>query len=83
MKLDLIDGRILVDAAELAPLLDLAPNAFRQRMQTGEIAILSESGEGADKGRFRVTFTGNRWKVRLTCVADGTVLTRVRSRTNP
>lgn len=80
MKLDVTDGRIVVEAAELAPLLDLAPVEFRRRMQAGEIAVLSESGEGEDAGQFRVTFGADRWKVRLICAADGTVLKRVRFR---
>lgn len=80
MKLDVEGERITVDSAELAPLLDLAPGDLRQRMQEGRIGILSETGEGEDAGRFRVTFRAERWQVRLTCAEDGTVLSRVRAK---
>jgi len=80
MKVDVTGGRITVDAADLAPLLELEPDAFQRHMQAGDIAILSETGQGDDAGRFRVTFRANGWKVRLTCAADGTVLKRFRAR---
>ena len=80
MKLDVTDGRITVEAADLAPLLDLDPGEMRRRMHAGEISILSEAGTGDDEGRFRVTFRANRWQVRLTCSSDGTVLKRLRAR---
>lgn len=79
MRLDVEGGQITVDAADLAPLLDLATDDLRQRMQAGRIGIVSETGEGDDAGRFRVTFRAERWQVRLTCAADGTVLSRVRA----
>lgn len=80
MKVDVSDGQITVEAADIAPLLDLDPDEFRRRITAGRIAILSEAGEGDDEGRFRVTFRANGWKARLTCASDGTVLKRLRAR---
>lgn len=81
MKVDVTEGRITVAAADMAPLLDLEPDEFRERMRDGRIATLSESGEGEDAGRLRVTFQADRWKVQLICAADGTVLQRLRAPT--
>lgn len=73
------DGRILVEAADLAPLLGLGLAEFQSQMREGQIATGSEEGQGEDAGRFRVTFTSRRWKLRLTCAADGTVLSQTRT----
>lgn len=82
MKIDVTEGRITVAAADLAPLLDLDANEFRERMRDGRIVTLSESGEGEDAGRLRVTFQTDGWKVRLICAPDGTVLQRLRAPTD-
>jgi hypothetical protein len=81
MKVDVTDGRITVAAADLAPLLDLEANEFRERMRDGRIVTLSESCEGEDAGRLRVTFQAESWKVQLICAPDGTVLRRLRTPT--
>lgn len=73
------DGRIVVDAAEIAPLLGLGLAEFQNQMREGQIVTGSEEGQGEDAGRFRVTFTSRRWKLRLTCAADGTVLSQTRT----
>lgn len=79
MRLEVQDGQIVVDAAQLAPLLGLSPDEMRHQMQGGQITTMTEQGQGDDQGRFRVTFTSDRWRLRLTCTQDGTVLTRVRT----
>jgi hypothetical protein len=73
------DGRLIVDAAGLAPLLGLAMEEFQRQMRAGQIATGTEEGQGEDAGRFRVTFTTQKWKLRLTCAADGSVLSQVRT----
>ncbi|WP_299844162.1 DUF6522 family protein [uncultured Paracoccus sp.] len=73
------DGRIIVEAAELAPLLGLDLAEFQSQMRSGQIATGTEEGQGEDAGRFRVTFTSSQWKLRLTCAADGTVISRIRT----
>ncbi|MFV0382627.1 DUF6522 family protein [Paracoccus sp. (in: a-proteobacteria)] len=83
MKVERHEGRIVVDAAGLAPLLDLSPEEFQRQMREGRIATMSEDGEGEDEGRFRVTFRSEAWRLRLTCDRDGTVLSRVRTGLTP
>lgn len=73
------DGRIIVDAAALAPLLGLGLAEFQSQMRGGQIATGSEQGQGEDAGRFRVTFSSRQWKLRLTCEADGTVISQTRT----
>ncbi|TRW95424.1 hypothetical protein FNJ84_15635 [Paracoccus sp. M683] len=83
MKIDRRDGRIVVDAAELAPLLALEPAEFQRQMRAGQISTMSEEGQGADQGRFRVTFRSAEWRLRLTCAPDGTVLSHIRTAQTP
>lgn len=80
MKLDVSGGRTTIDAHDLAPLLECAPADVPELMRTGQITSVFETGEGADAGRFRVTFRLGSTKVRLTCAADGTVLSHIRTR---
>lgn len=80
MKLSLANGQLTVDAADLAPLLEIEPDVLRTQMRDGEVRILSETGEGGDAGRHRVTFWTKQWRVRLTCDADGTVVKQSRVR---
>ena len=47
-------------------------------MREGRITSRFERGEGADAGRFRVTFFHGRRRVRLTLDGDGSVLQRSR-----
>jgi len=80
MKLSLANGQVTVDAADLAPLLEMEPDVLRRQMRDGDVRILSETGEGDDAGRQRVTFWTKQWRVRLTCDADGTVVKQSRAR---
>lgn len=83
MKLELTNDRITVPADVLAPLLGLGVDDMRQRMRAGEITIRSETGEGEDAGRFRVTFRLDGRQIRLTCDADGNVIKTSRVRVGP
>jgi hypothetical protein len=80
MKLDLTNGQVTVDAADLAPLLEMEPDFLRRQLRNGDVRILSETGEGDDAGKQRVTFWTKQWRVRLTCDADGTVVKQSRAR---
>ncbi|MFZ3584218.1 DUF6522 family protein [Loktanella sp. DJP18] len=80
MKLGLANGQVTVDAADLAPLLEMEPDVLRTQMRDGDVRILSETGEGDDAGKQRVTFWTKQWRVRLTCDADGTVVKQSRAR---
>lgn len=79
MKITLNETRPMIDAVDLARLLDLTPGVVQEHMRAGRITSLYERGEGADAGRFRLTFYYDGKRVRLTCAKDGTVLTTLRA----
>lgn len=72
--------RPVVEAAEIASLLDLDVPCFQDLMRSGRIRSTVERGEGQDDGKFRLTFQSPQWRVRLTCGRDGHVLTLTRVR---
>lgn len=78
MKIVFDQDRPIVDAAEIAPLLELEVASFQELMRSGKIRSIVEQGEGADGGKFRLTFQSPQWRVRLTCRRDGEVLTLTR-----
>ena len=80
MKLDVKDGRVTIDAHDLAPLLECAPAEVPDLMRAGRITSVFEQGEGDDAGRFRVTFRFRATRVRFTCAGDGTVLSQIRTK---
>ena len=80
MKLEVEEGRVVIDAFDLAPLINCDPSEVPGLMRTGQITSVFEQGEGEDAGRFRVTFRYRDTRVRFTCAADGTVLSHIRTR---
>lgn len=68
----------IVEAAQIAPLLDLDVATFQEGMRSGRIRTRIERGEADDAGKLRLTFQTPDWRVRLTCTTDGTVLTLTR-----
>jgi len=74
MKIDMKNDRATIDAADLGPLLDLAPRDVPLLMRSGDITSRFETGIGADAGRMRLIFYYNGKRVRLTSDADGTVI---------
>ena len=74
MKIEIEDGHPVIEAAMIAPLLDLDAAGFRQMMQSGRIQTRMEQGVGEDEGRLRLTLTAPHLRLRLTCAADGEVL---------
>ena len=79
-KIEFADGQPVVDAALIAPLMDLDVIGLQVLMQSGSISTGVERGTGGDAGKLRLTFVSPRWRVRLTCADDGTVLTTARLR---
>lgn len=67
-------GAPVVDAAAVAPLLGLDVAAFRNGLKSGEISTRLERGEGDDEGRMRLTFRSAGWRLRMTCDANGDIL---------
>ncbi len=81
MKIEMQAGQPIIDAKDLAGLLDLTPAEVQARMRTEDINTRFEIGEGEDAGRIRLRFLYTTKTVRLTCAEDGTVLTTVRTDT--
>ncbi len=78
MKLEVGPTGVTIDARDLAPLLDLPAAKVQGLMRDGKITSFYEKGEGADAGRFRVTFRHRGTRVRFTCDAAGAVLSQMR-----
>ena len=64
----------MIDATDLGPLFGLPPGDVPGLMRQGLISCVAEKGEGADAGRFRVTFRHATVRVRFTVDAAGEVL---------
>ena len=79
VKIEIENGQPIIDANDLGPLLGLEPAEVKARMRNGDITSKYEVGEGDDAGRFRLTFYHAGKRVRLTCGADGEVLSTVRT----
>ena len=79
MKIVFDQDRPIVDAAEIAALLELEVASFQELMRSGKIRSIVERGEGEDDGKVRLTFQSPQWRVRLTCAPDGEVLTVTRA----
>jgi hypothetical protein len=80
VKIEFRNGQPIVDAALIAPLMDLDVIGFQVLMQSGCIRTGVEHGTGVDAGRLRLTFQSPDWRVRLTCSGNGTILTTTRLR---
>ena len=74
MKIEMEDGQPVIDAADLARLLNLTPAEVQAKMRAQEITSRFETGAGEDAGRVRLTFFYETKTLRLTCSQDGTVL---------
>lgn len=74
MKIMMTNGQATVDAADLGPLLGVAPADVPAKMRSGDITSRFETGVDDDAGRFRMIFYYADKRVRLTCLNDGTVL---------
>jgi Family of unknown function (DUF6522) len=68
------DGRIDIDATLIARGLHMAPEALRAALRDGSVTRTVEKGEGADAGRYRVTFYGPSRRLRLVFTDDGQIV---------
>ena len=73
-KVDIHSGSIEVDAVTIANGLDLDPSLIPALMKAGEITSACERGEGADAGKYRLTFFHGDQRFRITVDTAGTVL---------
>lgn len=83
MKIDLRQTGPVIDATDLAKLLEMEPEIVRQLMRAGDITSLFETGVDTDAGRHRLTFSYGSTKIRLVCDADGNVLKTSRVKSGP
>jgi hypothetical protein len=83
MRLERDGEGFTIEAADLGRLLEVEPDAMQGLMRAGAITSRFERGEGADAGRFRLTFTHGGRRVRLIVNHDGAVLQRSRTRVLP
>ena len=75
-KVQLVSGETTVDAGLVAEGLGLAPETVSAMIRKGEITSAFERGEGADEGRFRLTFWHGRKRFRIVVDRDGNLLKR-------
>lgn len=74
--ISLTNGTFAVDAAYLAEAFGLDPARVPALMRENRITSRCETGQGADAGRFRLTFFHAGRALRLTVDADGRLLSR-------
>ena len=74
MKVVLTENGAVVDAHDLGTLLGIPAADVPLKMRNGEITSRSETGEGDDEGRVRLTFWYQDRRVRLVCDQAGNVL---------
>lgn len=68
------NGTITVDSALVGKALNLEPEALRVALRSGEVTSMCERGEGADAGRYRLTFFSPTRRLRLIVDEAGEVL---------
>lgn len=78
MQIEMTRDGPVVPAQDLAPLLGVEPAELPRLMREGIVSARHEVGVDEDAGRFRLVFRYQDLQVRLTCTADGAVVSRVR-----
>jgi len=78
IRLEPTETGFQIDAADLGPLLEVAPENVQRLMRDGQITSRSEAGRDGDEGRHRITFRYGVTRLRLTVNSRGEVLMRSR-----
>lgn len=76
MKIEFEDGDIVIDAAVVGPLLNVAPADVPGLMREGAITSLCEAGIDEHEGEHRLSFFYQGRRVRLKVAASGEILGR-------
>lgn len=76
LKVHFESGEATVDAVLVAEGLDLKPDIVPAMIRDGKITCAFERGEGADAGRFRLTFWHGRKRFRMVVDRNGNLLKR-------
>lgn len=83
IALELAEGAISIDAALIAPDLNLDPPGVLEAIRTGHLTALCEQGIAEDAGRFRLTFYHANRQLRVIVDQQGRVLERSAARLRP
>jgi len=73
-KIEFENGDVVIDAELVAARFSLDPATFLERIRNSAIRSVLERGEGADAGRFRLTFIDANQRVRFEVDAQGAIL---------
>ncbi|MDF1609320.1 DUF6522 family protein [Hoeflea sp. YIM 152468] len=76
MKIEFEDGGIVIDAAIVGPLLNVAPAEVPRLMREGAITSLSEAGIDEHAGEHRLSFFYQGRRLRLQVAASGEIRAR-------
>lgn len=76
MRVEFSADGIVIDAALVGPLFNIAPADVQELMRNGEITSLCEAGIDDHEGEFRLSFFFGGRRVRLLVAASGEVLRR-------
>lgn len=77
MRIEIAEGDIVVDAEELAPLLNVAAGDLPELMRTKAVTSICERGVDDHEGHYRLSFfCGNR-RLRLSVAPNGQVTQRM------
>lgn len=76
MQIRIADGTIVVDAALLASLLNVAPQDVPALMRTKAITSICERGVAEHEGEYRLSFFFQNRRARVSLDEAGTVLRR-------
>jgi len=76
MKIEFEAGGIVIDAALVGPLLNVAPADVPRLMREGAVTSLCEAGIDEHDGEHRLTFFYRGRRIRLQVAASGEVLGR-------
>lgn len=76
MQIEIADGTIVVDAALIGSMLNIAPEEVPALMRTQAITSLCERGIDEHEGEYRLSFFYQNRRARISVDAAGTVLRR-------
>src|SRR5690606_5127077 len=70
MRIEIAEGGIVIDAEQLAPLLNVAAGDLPELMRSKAVTGICERGVDADEGRYRLSFFYRNRRLRLSVAPD-------------
>lgn len=77
MRIEIAGGDIVIDAEELAPLLNVAANDLPELMRTKAVTSICERGVDDHEGHYRLSFFYRNRRLRLSVDPSGQVTRRM------